>query len=108
MNVPSVCLRYMAPEILDNKNYSALCDVWALGIIMYYLSVTSALRCRCGSSMIRCRISGRHPYVASDERRLLTSIRSQKLRYDSEAFLKLSSEGLFLHLRTVALKPIDR
>ena len=28
---------YMAPEILENKNYSALCDVWALGIIMYYL-----------------------------------------------------------------------
>jgi len=27
----------MAPEILENKNYSALCDVWAMGIIMYYL-----------------------------------------------------------------------
>ncbi|CAF4210161.1 unnamed protein product [Rotaria sp. Silwood2] len=67
---------YMAPEILDNKNYSALCDVWALGIIMYYL------------------ICGRHPYVANDERRLLEIIRSQKLRYDSEKFKNLSSEGL--------------
>lgn len=28
---------YMAPEILENKNYSALCDVWAMGVIMYYL-----------------------------------------------------------------------
>ncbi|CAF1007365.1 unnamed protein product [Adineta ricciae] len=67
---------YMAPEILDNKNYSALCDVWALGIIMFYL------------------ITGRHPYVANNERRLLELIRTQKLRYDSEKFKNLSSEGL--------------
>lgn len=67
---------YMAPEILENKNYSALCDVWALGIIMYYL------------------ICGRHPYVANDERRLLELIRSQKLRFDSDKFKNLSPEGL--------------
>lgn len=67
---------YMAPEILENKNYSALCDVWALGIIMFYL------------------ICGRHPYVANDERRLLEVIRSQKLRFDSEKFQNISSEGL--------------
>ncbi|CAF1569831.1 unnamed protein product [Rotaria magnacalcarata] len=67
---------YMAPEILENKNYSALCDVWALGIIMYYL------------------ICGRHAYIANDERRLLEIIRSTKLRYDSERFKNLTSEGL--------------
>ncbi|CAF3641067.1 unnamed protein product [Rotaria socialis] len=67
---------YMAPEILENKNYSALCDVWAMGVIMYYL------------------ICGRHPYVANDERRLLEIIRSQKLRFDSDKFRNISSEGL--------------
>ncbi|CAF0939187.1 unnamed protein product [Rotaria sordida] len=67
---------YMAPEILENKNYSALCDVWAMGVIMYYL------------------ICGRHPYVANDERRLLEIIRSQKLRFDLEKFRNISSEGL--------------
>ncbi|CAF1058594.1 unnamed protein product [Rotaria sp. Silwood1] len=67
---------YMAPEILENKNYSALCDVWAMGVIMYYL------------------ICGRHPYVSNDERRLLEIIRSQKLRFDSEKFRNISSEGL--------------
>ncbi|UJR34944.1 hypothetical protein I4U23_027722 [Adineta vaga] len=67
---------YMAPEILDNKNYSALCDVWALGIIMFYL------------------ITGRHPYIANNEQRLLELIRTQKLRYDSDKFKNLSSEGL--------------
>ncbi|CAF1238644.1 unnamed protein product [Adineta steineri] len=67
---------YMAPEMLDNKNYSDLCDVWALGIIMYYL------------------ISGRPPYSANNEKRLLEVIRTKELRYDSEKFKKLSPEGL--------------
>jgi hypothetical protein len=40
------------------------------------------------------RICGRHPYIANDERRLLEIIRSQKIRYDSEKFKNLSSEGL--------------
>ena len=26
---------YMAPQILDKKDYSAKCDIWSLGIIMY-------------------------------------------------------------------------
>ena len=41
------------------------------------------------------RMSGRHPYVANDERRLLEVIRSQKLRFDSEKFRTLSPEGFF-------------
>jgi hypothetical protein len=45
------------------------------------------------------RISGRHPYVANEERRLLEIIRSQKLRFDSEKFRNLSSEGFsYLYL----------
>lgn len=28
---------YMPPEIVDNKTYSQQCDVWAMGVIAYYL-----------------------------------------------------------------------
>ncbi|ESO87284.1 hypothetical protein LOTGIDRAFT_177503 [Lottia gigantea] len=28
---------YMSPEIIDNKTYSQMCDVWAMGVIMYML-----------------------------------------------------------------------
>jgi len=48
------------------------------------------------------RISGRHPYVANDERHLLEIIRSQKLRFDSEKFRNLSPEGFyFIYLFSV-------
>ncbi|KAI0218927.1 Serine/threonine-protein kinase 33 [Lamellibrachia satsuma] len=28
---------YMAPEIIDNKTYSEMCDIWAMGVITYML-----------------------------------------------------------------------
>ena len=40
------------------------------------------------------RICARYPYVANDERRLLEIIRSNRLRFESENFRNLSSEGL--------------
>ena len=43
------------------------------------------------------RICGRHPYVANDERRLLEIIRSQKLRFNSDKFRNLTSEGFFIY-----------
>ncbi|CAF0941365.1 unnamed protein product [Didymodactylos carnosus] len=63
---------YMAPEILENKNYSALCDVWALGVII---------------------ISGQYPYQANDEQRLLEFIKYYKPKFDGP-FHHLSAEGL--------------
>lgn len=26
---------YMAPEIINNKGYTSLCDLWALGVMMF-------------------------------------------------------------------------
>ena len=32
-------INYMAPELLENKGYSFEVDIWAIGIIMYYLII---------------------------------------------------------------------
>ena len=28
---------YMAPEVMSNDYYDSKCDVWSLGVIMYFL-----------------------------------------------------------------------
>ena len=52
---------------------------------------------------INNRISGRHPYVANDERRLLEIIRSQKLRFDLDKFRNLSSEGSSIYISMIKM-----
>lgn len=50
---------YMAPQILDKKDYSAKCDIWSLGIIFYEL------------------IHGTVPWTAKSERELLSKIKTE-------------------------------
>lgn len=50
---------YMAPQILDKKDYSAKCDIWSLGIIFYEL------------------LHGAVPWTARSERELLAKIKTE-------------------------------
>jgi calcium-dependent protein kinase len=50
---------YMAPQILDKKDYSAKCDIWSLGIIFYEL------------------LHAVVPWTAKSERELLTKIKTE-------------------------------
>ena len=50
---------YMAPQILDKKDYSAKCDIWSLGIIFYEL------------------LHGNVPWTARSERELLNKIKGE-------------------------------
>lgn len=50
---------YMAPQILDKKDYSAKCDIWSLGIIFYEL------------------LHAVVPWTAKSERELLNKIKTE-------------------------------
>ena len=54
---------YMAPQILEKKNYSAKCDIWSLGIIYYEL------------------LHGAVPWTARSEKDLIMKIKNQKIIY---------------------------
>lgn len=57
---------YMSPEIIDNKAYSQMCDVWAMGVIMYSL------------------ICGSPPFKASTEDELYEIIKKGEIDFTSD------------------------
>jgi len=57
---------YMPPEIVDNKTYSQQCDVWAMGVITYYL------------------LSGAPPFKARDEETLYEYIKKGEINFHDE------------------------
>ncbi|XP_067946036.1 serine/threonine-protein kinase 33-like isoform X2 [Watersipora subatra] len=54
---------YMPPEIVDNKTYSQQCDVWAMGVITYYL------------------LAGSPPFRARDEETLYEYIKKGEINF---------------------------
>lgn len=66
---------YMAPEIIDNKTYSQQCDVWAMGIITYYL------------------LSGSPPFKARDEEALYDLIKKGDVLFQEDCWSHISDQA---------------
>lgn len=67
---------YMAPQILEKKDYSAKCDIWSLGIIYYEL------------------LHGSVPWIARSEKELLDNIKNVPMKFNSALNIKPATEKM--------------
>lgn len=89
---------YMAPEIIDNYPYSQLCDVWALGIIMYIMYVSSLsylfeVKLLVKKFTQQIRLTNQNPFHADTEQKLREQIRKAEINRSSTNYMKLSREA---------------
>ena len=77
---------YMAPEIIKGNDYSFGVDVWAIGIIMYYL------------------IIGKLPFKDKDEDRLKEKIIKAEIKYPEDAIISNVAKDLIRQILVVEPK----
>ena len=66
---------YIAPEILNGKNYNEKCDIWSCGVILYIL------------------LSGRPPFTGNNELAIVNSIISGKYDLNQSPFHMVSDDA---------------
>ncbi|RNA10236.1 serine threonine- kinase 33-like [Brachionus plicatilis] len=81
---------YMAPEIIDNNPYSQLCDVWALGIIMFFI------------------LTSHSPFSAENESKLREQIRNAEINTSLSSYIYLSPEAKDCLSRMIKVNPAHR
>ena len=81
---------YMAPEVIDNLGYSQQCDVWSIGIIMFYT------------------ISGNFPFVANDEEALYDAILAADVQFTNNPWSNISSSAKGLISQMLKKDPAHR
>lgn len=81
---------YMAPEIIENLPYSQLCDVWALGIIMFIL------------------LTSHSPFTSKTESDLREQIKRAEIDIFSKDYVRLSPEAKHCLQRMIKVNPAHR
>lgn len=76
---------YVAPEILEGKQYDTQADMWSLGVIVYIL------------------LGGYPPFIEPNQRELFRKIRKGQYEFHDEYWGQVSADakGLISHLLTV-------
>jgi len=65
INLQTYCgtLNFMAPEVVEGKNYDLSCDLWSLGVIAFFI------------------LSGKPPFFGKDEIELVRKISSNNFDF---------------------------
>lgn len=80
---------YLAPEVLKGT-YSVKCDIWSLGVIMYFL------------------LSGKLPFLSNNEASLFQLVRKGIFNFDSSEWVKVSTNAKSLILKLLNVNPKKR
>jgi calcium-dependent protein kinase len=79
----------MAPEVVIG-NYDSKCDVWSLGVIMYFL------------------LSGNPPFDGKSETEIIHSVVSTELTFEGKVWKKVSAEAKDLLTKMLVKNPNER
>ncbi|CAG9320845.1 unnamed protein product [Blepharisma stoltei] len=80
---------YVAPEVLKG-NYGKECDVWSLGVLMYFM------------------LSGTHPFRANDVKGLFKKIVKCEYNFDDERWTVISKHAKSLIQKLLVVNPHHR
>ena len=81
-------LQYMAPEVVENSEYSFEVDIWAIGVIMYYL------------------ILGKLPFRGSNQEETKEKIKKVDYTYQKDAIISEAAKDLISQI--LVKDPIKR
>ena len=81
-------LQYMAPEVVENSEYSFEVDIWAIGVIMYYL------------------IIGKLPFRGSNQEETKEKIKKVDYTYQKDAIISEAAKNLISQI--LVKDPIKR
>ena len=66
---------YIAPEVLNGEEYDYCCDIWSLGVLMYYL------------------LSGNKPFTGNTEEEIYKAIKTNELKFKDVIWESISNEA---------------
>eukprot|EP00079_Xenopus_tropicalis_P024087 XP_012816611.1 PREDICTED: serine/threonine-protein kinase 33 isoform X2 [Xenopus tropicalis] len=81
---------YMAPEVINDHDYSQQCDIWSTGVIMYML------------------LSGNPPFMAGSEEKLFEDIRRGELKFSDAVWQGISNAAKDVLQRLLKVDPAHR
>jgi serine/threonine protein kinase len=81
---------HVAPEIINQQPYDEGCDIWSLGIILYWMC------------------SGKHPFYHEEKFELFKLIKEGKFTFDLPVFEKISDELKDLICSLLVVNPNHR
>lgn len=81
---------YMAPEVINAHEYSQLCDIWSIGVIMYLL------------------LCGKPPFLANSKEKLFELIRKGELQFEDPVWDSVSDSAKNVLKQLMKVDPAHR